>query len=294
MIKKFGVLTGALTVSATVAALAAAVPASAAHQAGAQPVGSAHPSRVMARNPGPGSLNQPAQYTFSVPGYGATGAGWEQATATTTLAKDAGQFSSSYQPFISMYNDSTSPEAELIPISLGGTPVDAWNPNADLSGADVNGGFFWVQPRPYPATSACAGNADPRGCFYAGETVTLTVSYNTGLHRAYMTIEDKANGDEYSASSSYTSAQDLTSVHIGDIWLKTFPSGGTFTPAARTKELGTFSAVTLTDTSGRTKPLGSWSHYQRIMTSDATAKGQVDVYPGPLSFDGQEFSLYVR
>jgi hypothetical protein len=294
MIKKFGVLAGALTVSASVAALAAAMPASAAHRAVNHFPIAAHQSRTVAGKPGPASLSQPAQYTYSVPGYGATGADWEQATATTTLAKDVNQFSSSYQPFISVYNDSTSPEVELIPNSSGGTPVDAWNPNADLGGVDVNGGFFWVQPKPYPANSACSGNTDPRGCFYAGETVTLTVSYNTGLHRAYMTIEDKANGDEYSASSSYSSAQELTSVHIGDIWLKTFPGGGTFTPASRTKELGTFSAVTLTDTSGRTKPLGSWPHYQRIMTSDATPEGQVDVYPGPLSFNGQEFSLYVR
>jgi hypothetical protein len=294
MIKKFGLLASALTVSASVAAVAAAVPASAAHQATARPANTVRQTRATAPKPGPTSLNQPTQYTYSVPGYGATGADWAQATATTTLAKDVGQFSSSYQPFISVYNDTTSPEVELIPISSGGTPVDAWNPNADLGGADVNGGFYWVQPKPYPANSACAGNTDPRGCFYAGETVTLTVSYNTGLHRAYMTIEDKANGDEYSASSSYSSAQELTSVHIGDIWLKTFPSGGTFTPAARTKELGTFSAVTLTDTSGRTKPLGSWPHYQRIMTSNATAKGQVDVYPGPLAFNGQKFSLYVR
>jgi hypothetical protein len=294
MIKKIGILAGALTVSASVAALAAAMPASAAHQATVRSAKAGRQASAGARRPGPGSLNQPAQYTFSAPGYGATGADFTQATATTTLRRDVGQFSSSYQPFISVFNDSTSPEVELIPISNGGTPVDAWNPNADLGGADVTGGFFWVQPTPYPKNSACYGNTDPRGCFYAGETVTLTVSYNTATNRAYMTITDKNNGNEYSAATQYASAQQLTSVHIGDLWLKTFPDGGTFTPSSRARQLGTFSAVTLSDSSGHTKPLGSWEHYQRIMTSDGTAKGQVDISPSPLSFDGTEFSLSVR
>jgi hypothetical protein len=51
---------------------------------------------------GPCALSQPAQYTYSVPGYGATGTNFEQVTATTSLAKDVGQFASSYQPFVSL------------------------------------------------------------------------------------------------------------------------------------------------------------------------------------------------
>jgi hypothetical protein len=294
MIKKIGVLAGALTVSASVAALAAAMPASAAHQAALRPAKDGRPAGAAISRPGPGSLNQPAQYTYSVPGYGATSTnGFEQVTETTTLNKDVGQFSSSYQPFISVYNDSTSPEVELIPISNGGTPVDSWNPNADIGGVSATGSF-WVQPRPYPAGSACAGNADPRGCFYAGETVTLTVYYNTGLNRAYMTAADKNNGDEYSAYYQYTSAQKLTSAHVGDIWLATFPGGGTFTASPRTKELGEFRSVQLTDTSGHQKALADWPHYQRIMTSNGQSTGRVEAEPSPLSGGGDQFSISVR
>src|ERR1700753_2829013 len=163
MIKKIGVLAGTLTVSGRVAARAAPMPASAPHQAAARPAGAQLRGHAAAPRPGPGSLNQPAQYTYSVPGYGATSTnGFEQVTETTTLNKDVGQFSSSYQPFISVYNDTTSPEVELIPISNDGTPVDSWNPNADIGGVSATGSF-WVQPRPYPAGSACAGNTDPRG-----------------------------------------------------------------------------------------------------------------------------------
>lgn len=171
MIKKIGLLGGVLTATAIVTA--AAVPASAGQLAQA---GNSKPA--------PAPLGQPAQYTYSVPGYGATGTNFEQVTATTTLGKDVGQFSSSYQPFVSLQNSdgSTSPEVELIPTTASATPVNSWNPNGDIGSASTTG-FFWVQPTPYPASSACAGNTDPRGCFYAGETVTLTVSYNAGSNR---------------------------------------------------------------------------------------------------------------
>ncbi len=287
MIKKIGVLGGALAAGAIAAAVA--VPATASHQA---PGSTAGISLASMTKSAPSPLNQPAQYTASVPSYGATGADFEQATITTTLGKDVGQFSSSYQPFISVYNSTTSPEVELIPTTNSPAQSDSWNPNADIGGVSAQKSF-WVQPTPYPASSACHGNVDARGCFYAGETVTLTVSYNTGSDTAYMTVADKANGDEYSALYQYTSAQQLTSVHLGDVWLQTFDGGG-FVPSAKLKQLGSFSAATLTNTSGRTKPLGSWEHYQRIMTSDGTSKGQVDSEPGPLSNDGRDFSLYVR
>lgn len=282
MIKKIGVLGGLLTASAITAA--AAVPASASQLS---PASSARPA--------PAPHSQPAQYTYSVPGYGATSSGFEQATETTTLVKDTGQFASSYQPFVTLQtsNDSTSPEVELIPTTNSATPADSWNPNGDIGTASATS-FFWVQPTPYPAHSACAGNTDSRGCFYAGETVTLTVSYNTGTKIAYMTIADRANGDEYSASYHYASAPSLTTAHLGDVWLQTFPSGGTFAGPQRPKELNSFSSVTLTDTSGRTRPLGEWTHYQRIMTSNGTAKGKTEITPSPLFFNGKSFSLSVR
>ena len=117
---------------------------------------------------------------------------------------------------------------------------------APAIGSASTTGFFWVQPTPYPASSACAGNTDPRGCFYAGETVTLTVSYNTGSNRVYTTVADPANGDEYSASYQFSAAQALSTAHLGDIWLRTFPSGGTFVAPMRSTELGSFWGVTVT------------------------------------------------
>jgi hypothetical protein len=282
MIKKIGVLGGLLTASAITAA--AAVPASASQ---VSPASSARPA--------PAPLSQPAQYTYSVPGYGATSSGFEQATETTTLVKDTGQFSSSYQPFVTLQNSSgsTSPEVELIPTTNSATPADSWNPNGDIGTASATS-FFWVQPTPYPAHSACAGNTDSRGCFYAGETVTLTVSYNTGTKVAYMTIADRANGDEYSASYSYATAPSLTTAHLGDVWLQTFPTGGTFAGSPRARELNSFSSAELTDTSGHTRPLGEWTHYQRIMTSNGTASGKTEIAPSPLSYNGKSFSLTVK
>jgi hypothetical protein len=52
--------------------------------------------------------------------------------------------------------------------------------------------------------------------------------------------------------------------------------------------------VTLTDTSGHTRPLGDWTHFARVMTSDGTVNGNTEITPGPLSFDGKSFSLTVK
>jgi hypothetical protein len=281
MIKKIGALSGLLTAGAI--AVAAAVPASASQ------VGAAKPAP-------PGSQTQ---YTQGAPGYGATNSGgFEQATETTTLVRDKGQLSSSYQPFITLEASTSStatPEVELIPTSNSSTPADSWNPNADDSTSTNSASYFWVQPRPYPASSPCAGSTDSRGCFYAGETVTLTVSYNTGSGKAYMTIADPSNGDEYVASLPYSTATSgaLTTAHLGDVWLAAY-DGQTFTAPRRPEDLNSFTSVTLTDTSGHTKPLGDWTHFARVMTSDGTVNGNTEITPGPLSFDGKSFSLTVK
>ncbi len=281
MIKKIGVLSGLIT--AGTIALAAAVPASASQ------VGAAKPAP-------PGSQ---AQYTQGAPGYGATNSnGFEQATETTTLVKDTGVFSSSYQPFVTLESGTSStvtPEVELIPTATSSsTPVDSWYPNGDVGNAGTSS-FFWIQPAPYPANSPCAGKTDPRGCFYAGETVTLAVYYNTSSGTAYMTIADHNNGDEYLASIPYSTASSgaLTTAHLGDVWLAAY-DGQTFTAPRRPEDLNSFTSVTLTDTSGHTRPLGDWTHFARIMTSDGTAKGNTEITPGPLSFDGKSFSLIVK
>jgi hypothetical protein len=281
MIKKIGALSGLLTAGAI--AVAAAVPASASQ------VGAAKPAP-------PGSQTQ---YTQGAPGYGATNSGgFEQATETITLVRDKGQLSSSYQPFITLEASTSStatPEVELIPTSNSSTPADSWNPNADDSTSTNSASYFWVQPRPYPASSPCAGSTDSRGCFYAGETVTLTVSYNTGSGKAYMTIADPSNGDEYVASLPYSTATSgaLTTAHLGDVWLAAY-DGQTFTAPRRPEDLNSFTSVTLTDTSGHTKPLGDWTHFARVMTSDGTVNGNTEITPGPLSFDGKSFSLTVK
>jgi hypothetical protein len=281
MIKKIGALSGLLTAGAI--AVAAAVPASASQ------VGAAKPAP-------PGSQSQ---YTQGAPGYGATNSGgFEQATETTTLVRDKGQLSSSYQPFITLEASTSStatPEVELIPTSNSSTPADSWNPNADDSTSTNSASYFWVQPRPYPPSSPCAGSTDSRGCFYAGETVTLSVSYNTGSGKAYMTIADPSNGDEYVASLPYSTATSgaLTTAHLGDVWLAAY-DGQTFTAPRHPEDLNSFTSVTLTDTSGHTKPLGDWTHFARVMTSDGTVNGNTEITPGPLSFDGKSFSLTVK
>ena len=245
-----------------------------------------------------GVTNDQENWRAGAPGYGATdSSGFEQATETTTLVK-GDQFTSSYQPFITLENSTTSsstPEVELIPTTNSSTPTDSWNPNADDSTSTNSAAFFWVQPRPYPASSPCAGNTDSRGCFYADETVTLTVSYNTGSGKAYMTIADPSNGDEYVASLPYSTATSgaLTTAHLGDVWLAAYDSQ-TFTAPRRSEDLNSFTSVTLTDASGHTRPLGDWTHFQRIMTSDGTAQGKTEITPGPLSFDGKSFSLTVK
>jgi len=249
--------------------------------------------------PAPGPSGSSAQYTAGAPGYGATDSnGFEQATETTTLVRDAGLFSSSYQPFVTLENSISStvtPEVELIPTATSSSaPVDSWYPNGDAGSASPTS-FFWIQPTPYPANSPCAGKTDPRGCFYAGETVTLSVYYNTSSGTAYMTIADHDNGDEYLASLPYSTATSgaLTTAHLGDVWLAAY-NGQTFTAPRRPEDLNSFTSVTLTDTSGRTRPLGDWTHFERIMTSDGTAAGNTEIVPGPLSFDGKSFSLTVK
>jgi hypothetical protein len=285
MIKKIGVLGGVMTAAAL--AVAAAVPA------GASQVSPASATRP-APAPPPSSS---AQYTAGAPGYGATNSsGFEAATETTTLVK-GDQFSSSYQPFVTLEPTSTTsttptPEVELIPTSNSSTPADSWNPNGDVGSASSDK-FFWVQPTPYPASSPCAGSGDPRGCFYAGETVTLSVYYNTGTDTAFMTITDPKNGDEYAASYKYATAPQLTTAHFGDVWLAAY-DGQTFTAPKHPEDLNSFTSVSLTATSGRSRPLSSWTHFPRIMTSGGTSRGTVEITPGPLSWDGGSFSLTVK
>jgi hypothetical protein len=286
VIKKIGALSGLMTAGALV--VAAAVPASASQ---------ANP--VSVTKPAPGPSGSSTQYTAGAPGYGATNsAGFEQATETTTLVKDAGVFSSSYQPFVSLENSTSStltPEVELIPTATStSTPVNSWYPNGDGASANPTS-FFWIQPTPYPANSPCAGKTDPRGCFYAGETVTLTVYYNASSSTAYMTIADHSNGDEYLASIPYSTATSgtLTTAHLGDVWLAAY-EGQTFTAPKRPEELNSFSSVTLTDTSGRTRPLGDWTHFQRIMTSTGTSSGLAEITPSALGWDGDSFGLTVK
>jgi hypothetical protein len=282
MIKKIGILSGAMTAAAI--AVAAAVPASASQVSAARPAPAV---------PLPGSSTQ---YTAGAPGYGATNtSGFEAATETTTLVKDD-QFSSSYQPFITLENSTTStstPEVELIPSTSSSTQTDAWYPNADDSTSTNSAKFVWIQPRPFPASSPCAGKTDPRGCFYAGETVTLTVYYNSGTNTAYMTIADPKNGDEYAASLAYTSGT-LTTAHFGDVWLSAYGSPSSFTPPKHPEDLNSFTSVSLTDTSGRDRALGDWTHFERVMTSNGTSSGTAEITPGPLGWDGGSFSLTVK
>ena len=70
--------------------------------------------------------------------------------------------------------------------------------------------------------------------------------------------------------------------------------GQTFTAPSHAQDLNSFTSVTLTDTSGHTRPLGDWTHFERIMTSDGTAHGNTEITPGPLSFDGKSFGLTVK
>lgn len=282
MIKKIGVLSGVMAAAAVM--VAAAVSASASQVSAARP----------AAPPPPGAQ---AQYTAGAPGYGATNTnGFEAATETTTLVKDD-QFTSSYQPFVTLEPTSTTsttptPEVELIPTSNSPTPVDSWNPNGDIGSASADKSF-WVQPTPYPVNSPCAGNSDPRGCFYAGETVTLTVYYNTGTDTAYMTITDPKSGDEYAASYKYATAPQLTTAHFGDVWLAAYDNQP-FTAPKHPGQLNSFTSVSLTDTSGRSRPLGDWTHFQRIMTSTGLSGGTAEITPGPLSWDGGSFGLTVK
>src|SRR6201996_8869340 len=156
MIKKIGVLSGVMTAAAVV--VAAAGPASASP---VSPAGSARPASVTKPAPAVSPPGSSTQYTAGAPGYGATDtSGFEEATETTTLVRDVGVFSSSYQPFVTLENSTTStvtPEATLIPTDTStSTPVDSWYPNGDIGSAGTSS-FFWIQPTPYPANSPCAG-----------------------------------------------------------------------------------------------------------------------------------------
>lgn len=260
MIKKIGALSGLMTAGAI--AVAAAVPASASQ------VGAASVTRpATSANPAPGPSGSSAQYTAGAPGYGATDSnGFGQATETTTLVRDADLFSSSYQPFVTLENSTSStvtPEVELIPTATSSSaPVDSWYPNGDAGSASPTS-FFWIQP--------------------------------TSSGTAYMTIADHGNGDEYLASLPYSTATSgaLAIAHLGDVWLAAY-NGQTFTAPRRPEDLNSFTSVTLTDTSGHTRPLGGWTHFERIMTSDGTAEGNTEIVPGPLSFDGKSFGLTVK
>jgi hypothetical protein len=162
MIKKIGALSGLMTAGVT--AVAAAVPASASQ------VGPASVTRpATSAKPAPAPPGSQTQYTAGAPGYGATNStGFEQATETTTLVRDTGQFTSSYQPFVTLENSTSStltPEVELIPTATSSsTPVDSWYPNGDAGSANPTS-FFWIQPTPYPANSPCAGKPIPAAAF---------------------------------------------------------------------------------------------------------------------------------
>jgi hypothetical protein len=288
MIKRITALASPLLAGSLLAGLALTLPAGSAGAAAVRPAG----ATARAATARPASTSLPAQYSQYSIGYGATNEQYRAATITTTLGKDVGKFPSSYQPFISLYNSAVSPEVELIPTSIGSAPADSWNPNADDGSASATG-INWIQATPYPQHSACYGNTDIRGCFYAGETVTLSVYYNDTLHEAFMTVTDRANGNEYSAHFTFGGAETLTSVHVGELWLQSFDAQG-FTPTREPKELGTITSVVLTDAAGHQAPLGHWPHYQRVLTSNGTAQGKVEGEPGDLTDGGRAFRVTVR
>jgi hypothetical protein len=283
---------GSLVAGSLAAGLAMTLPAGpAGATAGAAgtAAGSAGAARTVA---GPAAASLPTQDSPYSIGYGATNEQFRAAAMTTTLGQDAGKFPSSYQPFISLYNSSVSPEVELIPTGNSSAPTDSWNPNADDGPASATG-INWIQAAPYPRSSACYGNTDIRGCFYAGETVTLAVYYNDMLHEAFMTITDRANGNAYSAHLTFGRAETLTSVHVGEVWRQNFDALG-FTPTREPKQLGTITSVSLTDAAGHQRPLGRWPCYKRVMTSTGTAQGTAEGEPGDLTDGGRVFSVTVR
>jgi hypothetical protein len=110
-----------------------------------------------------------------------------------------------------------------------------------------------------------------------------------------MTIADRSNGDEYLATLAYNSGTSgaLTTAHFGDVWLAAY-DGQAFTAPKHPEDLNSFTSVSLTDTSGRSRPLGDWTHFQRIMTSTGLSGGTAEITPGPLSWDGGSFSLTVK
>ena len=125
--------------------------------------------------------------------------------------------------------------------------------------------------------------------------MTLTVYYNRASGTAYMTIADHSNGDEYLASIPYSSTTSgaLTTAHFGDVWVAAY-EGQNFAGPNRPEQLNSFTSVSLTDTSGRTRPLSGWTHFQRVMTNGGTSTAAVEITPGPLGWDGGSFGLTVK
>ena len=151
MIKKIGVLSGVLTATSHRGSRSGARPAP------------ARPARPESRTsnharPAPAPPGSQTQYTQGAPGYGATNSnGFEQATETTTLVRDTNVFSSSYQPFVTLENSTSStltPEVELIPTATStSTPVDSWYPNGDAGRAPTPRRSSGFSPRPTRPTA---------------------------------------------------------------------------------------------------------------------------------------------
>jgi hypothetical protein len=181
---------------------------------------------------------------------------------------------------------------ELTPTSNSSTPTDSWNPNADAQSLNPTG-FSWHLGTPYPKNSACYGSTDPRGCFYAGETVTLSVSYNPQTYEANMIAEDRANGDKYSAYLDLTSALTLNSIDVGELWLQGFDNDG-FSGPARPGLLTNVTGVDLTDNAGHQAPLLYWTHFKEIMTSNGDANGTLEGEPGNLTGSGGDFDVFLK
>jgi hypothetical protein len=55
--------------------------------------------------------------------------------------------------------------------------------------------------------------------------------------------------------------------------------GQTFTAPRHPEDLNSFTSVTLTDISGHARPLGDWTHFEPIMTSDGTGNGNTEIPP---------------
>jgi hypothetical protein len=233
-------------------------------------------------------------YSQYASGYKVTGTNtqFRYATATTYLRNDL-NFSSSYQPFVEIYNNSVSAEVELIPTTINGTPTNTYNPNADLGGMNIpEADIHWTQNTVYPTTSPCFGNTDTRGCFSAGETITFTVYYDQYTHDVRMTAVDRANGNGYSAYGNIGSAQLLTTAGIGTLWLANF-NGGTYTPPSQVTKLESFTGASLTSYAGRSGGLQTWTAHRDIMVGNTTTDTPVEAAPTSLSNSGTAFTNYL-